>query len=58
MIINTYLTFEFYVDECLACVIGMYTTCMPGTHKSQKRASEPWKLELQMGVSQHVGVGD
>ena len=32
--------------------------CVPGTHKDQKRASDPLKLELGMAVSHHVSSGN
>lgn len=35
-----------------------YTTCIPGTWRSQKSASYPLKIELQVFVSHHVGVGN
>lgn len=39
-----------YVHECLC------TLCMPIAHRSQKRASDPLKLELQVAVRCHVSA--
>ena len=36
----------------------MYTVCVPGNHRSEKRASDPLKLELQMVVRCHAGAGN
>jgi len=40
----------FYVYGCLACTC-VCTTCGPGAHRDQKRASDPLVLELQMIAS-------
>lgn len=55
---NIYFSSEFYVDGCFACVAVKYAACVHDTHKSQRRTSDPPKLEFQMGMSQLVGVGD
>jgi hypothetical protein len=46
----------FIYFMCLLCLL-VYT-CVPGTHGSQKKASGPQELELQMFVSHHVGTGN
>lgn len=35
------------------CLYNLYVD----VHGGQKRASDPWELELQAGVSHHVGLG-
>lgn len=42
----------FCLHVCL-CIM-----CMPGAHKSQKKALDPLPLELQKIVSCHVGAGN
>ena len=45
----------FYKDGCSACMfVCLCTVCMPGICGSQRRASDPLGLELQMIVSHHV----
>jgi hypothetical protein len=44
-----------YVSECCICMYGcLCTTCMSGTHRGQKRVSDPVDLELQMVVSHYA----
>lgn len=45
---------------CMSVCLPMclYTVCMPGVHKGQKRALDPLKLDLQMTVNFHVGAGN
>lgn len=37
--------------------ISLNTTCMPGNHGDQKKASDPQDLELQTVVSHRMGAG-
>lgn len=37
-----------------ACI---YMYCLPGAHGGQKKASDPWELELQMDISLYVAAG-
>lgn len=45
-------TFQFAPLEFILCTL--YTTCVPGTCKRQKRAPDPRKLELQTVASCHT----
>lgn len=36
----------------------MFTVCMPGTHRGQKKLIDPLELEPQTVLSQPVGAGD
>ena len=49
----------FYI-VCLSVLSAklMCITCMANNHKSQKRASDPLRLELQTVVSHYVGETD
>lgn len=48
----------FYVYVCLACVcICMWTTCMPGAQRGQKRVVNLLEVELRMVMSYHMGTG-
>jgi hypothetical protein len=35
----------------------MCSTCVPGTHRGQKKALHPPELELQIAVGYHVSAG-
>jgi len=36
--------------------VYLYTACVPGVHRSQKRESEPLELEVHTVVSCYVGL--
>lgn len=43
----------------MPCVHGcLYTTCVPETHRSQKRISDSLEIKLQMFVKWHMGPGN
>lgn len=52
-----YLHLFIYEYQCLCLHVFMYITCVPGVLRSQKRVSDALELELEMGISDHVGVG-
>lgn len=45
----------YFMCTVLFTCVYMYSVCMPGVHRGQKRVSDSLKLELQMIVSHHVG---
>lgn len=54
---DIFILFNQY--ECFACVHAcMCTPCMPDAQEGQKTVSDPLEVELQMVVSQRVGVGN
>jgi hypothetical protein len=45
---------DMYIYMYVVCICA---TCMPN-HRSQKKVTDPLKLELQTAVSNHVGAED
>jgi hypothetical protein len=52
-----YIYFEFNLMAMGILLVGLYTTCVTRTYRSQKRASDLLELELKMAVSWHLGLG-
>lgn len=44
------VVFKFYVYGCFACVLCMYTMCVPNICIGQRRVSDPLGLELELVV--------
>lgn len=52
-----YLFTYFMCVSVLPRHVYMYTTCVPGTGRGHKEASDGQKLEMQRVVSYHVSAG-
>lgn len=53
---NKYFKLDLYILFYIRCVC-IYTMCMLGALIGYMRVSDPLKLESQMGMDQHLGVG-